>query len=141
MPDCITTDINILRQISKKTTREEIEKLNLKKRIIELIPSAWIKGYGLAAIQIGIQLRYAYFTFLGKEFELINPKLICGFSENIHKDEGCLSIPKTFIDKKRYFEIEYMNDGKKKKAKGLLACIIQHEIDHMNGILITDIRE
>lgn len=137
MKDEIITKRVILGTRSKETTMLEVRQLDLKERIKAAIPYAWIKGYGLAAIQIGVPLQYAWFQYDGREYELINPHII--FSQGFQtKTEGCLSIPDKTFDVPRSVKIEYINDGKKKRAKGKLAQIIQHEIDHMNGILISD---
>lgn len=133
----IVTDLKVLYQISEHTNEEEIKKLNLKQQIIDVLPSAWIKGYGLAAIQIGVPVRYAYFRFEGKEYELINPKITYRRGISL-KQEGCLSLPKQFNQIIRAYAIEYRSNGKTKRAKNRLAQIIQHEIDHMDGILTAD---
>jgi len=133
----IKDELKKLREVSKKTTLEEIERLDLKNRLREANDTAWTKGCGLASIQIGIPLRYAWFTYDGKEYELINPEIIMGLGK-IKYEEGCLSIPDKYTGVERYYEIEYFSNGKKKRAKGHKAHIIQHEIDHMNGILNID---
>jgi len=133
----IITDRAILLQISVKTTVEEVERLDLVKKMREAILSAWVRGSGLAAIQIGIPLRFGWFEIEGKEGILLNPVIIAKYGISITR-EGCLSIPKVWIEKERAYEIEYLTNGKKKKARGFKARLIQHEIDHMNGILMTD---
>jgi len=129
--------LKILRTISKKTNEEEIEKLNLVNRLKEANQDGWTTGCGLSAIQIGVPLRMAYLNFSGKEEILINPEIVCAIGKIMWK-EGCLSIPDVWIDIERKYEIEYISNGKKKKAKHVKAIAIQHEIDHMNGILIID---
>jgi len=140
----IITDRAILLQISVKTTVEEVERLDLVKKMREAILSSWVRGSGLAAIQIGIPLRFGWFEIEGKEGILLNPVIIAKYGISITR-EGCLSIPKVWIEKERAYEIEYLtlvilipSNGKKKKARGFKARLIQHEIDHMNGILMTD---
>jgi peptide deformylase len=133
----IITDQNILRQVSKDTNQYEIDRLELVKKIQEANKTAWTKGAGLAAIQIGIPLRFAWYKFENKEGILLNPIITKSFGEDI-KDEGCLSIPNKYTKVKRAWSIEYITNGKKKKASGFLARLIQHEIDHMNGILNID---
>lgn len=134
----IITDIKRLHEVSIETTLQEVNSLELIKKLQDATQTAWIKGYGLSAIQIDIPLRFAWFYFQGKDYYLLNPKIITGWAENTHKGEGCLSLPNIQRDVKRYYEIEYINGGKIKKAKGILAIIVQHEIDHMDGILIID---
>ena len=127
----------ILRQISKEATWEEVEKINLINRLRTMNDKAWTEGCGLSAIQIGIPLRVAWFVLDGKEEILFNPKITSGIG-SVDSKEGCLSIPNRYTTVKRNYTIEYISDGKKKKAKGFRAKVIQHEIDHMDGILNID---
>ena len=133
--DKIITNINILHQISKETTLEEVTKLNLIERLKEANNHAWTDGCGLASIQIGIPLCFSWIRFDNKEYTLLNPEIIFKRGKYTYHNEGCLSIPNNYVDTERYLEIEYLNNGKKQRAKGQKAVIIQHEIDHMNGIL------
>lgn len=137
MIDEIITELDFLRQLSEETTRKEIEKLKLPSRLMAAASQAWTQGCGLAAIQIGIPLRYACFIFKGKFYELINPEII--FQTGLHlRKEGCLSVPRQWPQVERYSSIEYISEGKKHRAKDVKAHIIQHEIDHMNGVLNID---
>ena len=133
----IVTDQKILRQVSKDTTQEEVDKLELVRKIQEANKTAWTKGAGLAAIQIGIPLRFAWYRIEDKEGTLLNPKILTEFGKEI-LEEGCLSIPHKYTKVERAYSIEYLTNGKKKKANGFKARLIQHEIDHMNGILNID---
>ena len=130
----------ILRQ---KTKRVEIFDKNLKE-LINSMKKILIKygGLGIAANQVGIDLSIFIAKPKDKFYVFINPELIEGKNETI-KEEGCLSIDNLWGLVKRFEEIKikYQNiEGKTKtlKAKGLLAHIIQHEIDHLNGILFID---
>ncbi len=140
MMDKIITDETVLRKISKPTTIKEVRELKLISRLRKANKTAWTNGCGLAAIQIGIPLRFAWLKFQKKEFTLLNPEIIEKKHPIIHCGEGCLSSPHVRRDVKRYNQIIYMSYGKTRKVKGLKAFIIQHEIDHMDGILITDKR-
>ena len=131
----IVTDVDDLTAISKDTTEEEVTRLGLVEKIKESYTKAWTKGCGLAAIQVGYPLRFAWFIFDGKEETLLNPKILTGIGKTT-MEEGCLSVPNRWEQVERYVEIEYESHGKKKRAKGFKARIIQHEIDHMNGVLI-----
>jgi peptide deformylase len=133
--DPIITDRLILASHCSHTTRSEVDSLDLPNRLRLANANAWTPGVGLAAIQIGIPLRYAWFTIDGREYELINPLITAGFGKHTIK-EGCLSIPNQWFEKERFYEIEYVSDGKNYKAKGWKARIVQHEIDHCNGILL-----
>ena len=135
--DLIITDRTILHQISKETTQKEVDELNLISRLREANKGAWTIGAGLASIQIGIPVRFAWYIVNGKEGVLLNPIINKKWGSDIAK-EGCLSIPNKYTEKERAWTIEYITNGKKKKANGFLARLIQHEIDHMNGILVDE---
>ena len=105
-------------------------------------------GIGLAAVQIGILKRLIVID-LSKEGEkkeplfIINPEIISKSNELVSYEEGCISIPNQFAEVKRpsACKINFIDyEGKKKEmsANGLLATCIQHEIDHLNGILFID---
>lgn len=143
--DEIVTDLDILQQKSKPATLEEIEALNLKERIIEATKTAWTPGAGLAAIQIGIPLMYGWFKYddekkRQQQIELINPVIIKNsYAVKIGK-EGCLSLPDQWFETLRYEQTIYRNNGQVFTAKGWPAIIIQHEVDHMYGMLCTQRR-
>ena len=104
-------------------------------------------GIGLAAIQVGIPKRIIVID-LSKEEEkrplyFINPKIILKSNNNATYEEGCLSVPGQFaeIDRPDRCHINYLDyNGEKQelKAEGLLATCIQHEMDHLEGILFID---
>jgi len=101
-------------------------------------------GIGLSACQVGKNIRlFIVPKELSKKYVFINPKIITISKKTDVMEEGCLSLPGLFLPIKRAtsLKIKALNeDGKefKLKAKGLLACVIQHENDHLNGILIID---
>ena len=105
-------------------------------------------GIGLAAIQVGILKRLVVIDISKGEEEkkpifLINPKIIHRSKKTSVYEEGCLSLPGQFAEIERPAEctLKYIDyDGKEKelKADGLLATCIQHEVDHLNGILFID---
>lgn len=136
--DKIVTDREVLRQISKPTTWGEVEELDLKVRLRYANMDAWCEGCGLAAIQIGIALRFAFYIYNNKNHYLINPEITLAHGKYTLR-EGCLSVPDKWMDVTRAYEIEYITDGKRKRAKGWRAKIIQHEIGHMNGKLYDEI--
>ncbi len=135
--DFIITDESVLRKVSVDTTMDKANSLNLMNRLKEANKTAWTNGCGLSAIQIGVPLRFAWFVFGGKDHILLNPKILCKLGK-VSAKEGCLSIPNEWTIVTRGDYIEYLSEGKKHKAKGQLARIIQHEIDHMDGILNKD---
>ena len=136
----------LLRQVSQpvKEVNKQIQKL--MDDMLETMYSA--NGIGLAAIQIGIPKNLIVIDLLTKEKKkdplfFVNPKIVKKSLKMSKYDEGCLSIPNLFAEIQRpsECEVEYLDyQGKKKilKANGLLATCIQHEIDHLNGILFID---
>ncbi|MBU0731789.1 peptide deformylase [Patescibacteria group bacterium] len=104
-------------------------------------------GIGLAAPQVGTNLR---FVVIGKaasptneDLILINPKITFLSTKINTAEEGCLSLPGEFADISRPNKIRFkaLNENGEKiefKAKGLFARVIQHEVDHLDGILFID---
>ena len=105
-------------------------------------------GIGLAAVQVGILKRILVLDVSDKKdqkkpISFINPIIKKVSNETSVYEEGCLSIPDTFIEIERpkICEVEYIDiDGKKKflKCDGLLSTCLQHEINHLDGKLIID---
>ncbi len=103
-------------------------------------------GIGLAAPQVNQSLALIVVNLesMGlKPFVLINPEVIKSSKKKVEMEEGCLSIPGVFGYVPRPDEIEFQAqdvDGNKFSAKvdGMLSKVIQHEIDHINGVLIID---
>tara|TARA_B100000287_G_scaffold350214_1_gene338972 strand:- start:220 stop:648 length:429 start_codon:yes stop_codon:yes gene_type:complete len=108
----------------------------------------YAKGIGLAAIQIGIPLRIIVMDISKDENNkkpmfFVNPVIKNKNSNFSTYEEGCLSVPNQFaeIDRPSTCEVEYLDyygNKKKIKAEGLLATCIQHEMDHLEGILFID---
>ena len=105
-------------------------------------------GIGLAAVQVGILKRLIVID-ISKDKEnknplfLINPEIISLSNKTTIYEEGCLSLPGHFAEIERPAEcqikfIDYEGKEKELKADGLLATCIQHEVDHLNGILFVD---
>ena len=136
----------ILRKKSEILEKVDSELKELMDDMLETMYAA--PGIGLAAVQVGILKRLIVID-VSKEKEkknplfLINPKIISKSKNTSIYEEGCLSLPGYFAEIERPAEcqINYTDyNGKKKemKARGLLATCIQHEIDHLNGILFID---
>lgn len=100
-------------------------------------------GVGLAAPQIGKSLRLCVIEEGGTTYVLINPK-ITAFSKNkVMMEEGCLSFPGEFfqISRPEEVKVRYLDEkgaSRKLKGAGLLGRAIQHELDHLDGVLIID---
>ena len=142
----LTEPNKILRQISLPVKEIGKEEQRLMNDMLETMYDA--KGIGLAAIQIGIPKRIIIMD-ISKDNEKNNPMyfvnpIIKNRNSNLSKYlEGCLSLPDQFaeVDRPSTCELEYLDyDGNKKilKASGLLATCIQHEMDHLEGILFID---
>ncbi len=129
----------------KESKRVEVFDEHLKQMVEDMFETMYkYNGVGLAAPQIGILKRVLVIDTgeEGEKLEMINPK-ITKLEKEVILSEGCLSFPNVFGNVRRYnyTEAEYMTkDGEKKtiKAGGLLAQAIQHEIDHLNGVLFID---
>ena len=99
-------------------------------------------GIGLAAPQIGIAKRMAIVRLNNSSIDLVNCDIIRKFDEFIFENEGCLSFPNRFERTKRFREIHITNNLAEPHsfiATGLLAVVCQHEWDHVNGILLSDV--
>ena len=142
----LTEPNKILRQISEPVEKVGDEERELMRDMLETMYSA--KGIGLAAIQIGIPKRIIVMD-LSKEknkklpMYFVNPVITEKNNEKKTYEEGCLSVPNQFaeIDRPNKCKVEYLDfDGNKQslQAEGLLATCIQHEIDHLEGILFID---
>jgi len=134
----------ILRKKSTEISPEVIKSREFKS-LMSSMAKTMIKtdGVGLAAPQIGKNIRLAVINSKDGSFCLINPKFIKKSWARELGQEGCLSIPGVFGKVKRHKKISltYCNrDGKKIKmtAEGLMARVLQHEIDHLDGILFID---
>ena len=105
-------------------------------------------GIGLAAIQIGVTQRVIVMDLDQKEGKrkpraFVNPKILWASDETATFEEGCLSVPEIWdeVERPAKIRVEYLDrDGKTQtlEADGLLADCLQHEMDHLNGILFID---
>ena len=141
----LTEPNKILRQVSIKVEGVGKEEQKLMDDMLETMYAA--NGIGLAAIQIGVPKRIIVMD-LSKDKEkkpmfFVNPEI--NNKNKIHSiyEEGCLSVPNQFaeIERPSTCEVKYLDyNGNQKiiKAEGLLATCIQHEMDHLEGILFID---
>ena len=143
----ILTEPNILlRQVSDPVDKVGEEEKKLMDDMIETMYAA--PGIGLAAIQIGVPKRIIVMDISKDENKkepmyFVNPVIKNKNTEKAIYEEGCLSVPDQFaeIERPNTCEVEYLDyNGEKKvlKADGLLATCIQHEMDHLEGILFID---
>ena len=135
----------VLREKSLPVERVDEDLKKIMDDMLETMYAA--NGIGLAAIQIGVPKRIIVMDMRNNEKKepryFINPVIQNKNSEKATYEEGCLSVPNQFaeIDRPSTCVVEYLDyDGKKQilSADGLLAICIQHEIDHLEGILFID---
>ena len=142
----ITEPNKLLRQISKPVNVVGKEEQKLMDDMLDTMYAA--NGIGLAAVQIGVPKRIIVMDISRDENKkepiyFVNPVIKNKNSESAKYEEGCLSVPNQFaeIERPNGCDVEYLDyDGKKQllKADGLLATCIQHEMDHLEGILFID---
>jgi peptide deformylase len=142
----LTEPNKLLRQISKPVDRIGKEEKKLMDDMLETMYAA--PGIGLAAIQIGVPKRIIVMDISKEKGKnepryFVNPVIKNKDSLKATYEEGCLSVPDQFadIDRPIKCEVEYLDyNGDKQllKADGLLATCIQHEMDHLEGVLFID---
>lgn len=142
----LTVPNPILRQVSKPVEQVTDETRALMDDMLETMYAA--PGIGLAAIQIGVPLNVIVIdTTKGGEPKnpqyFVNPEILEAVDESKTYEEGCLSVPDVFdeVDRPERVRLGYLNyDGKpiEEWAEGLNAVCIQHEMDHLKGILFID---
>jgi peptide deformylase len=139
----LTADEPILREKTKRVADFDASLHRLLDDLLETMRDA--PGIGLAANQVGVPLQVAVIEIDGKVTELINPKLVRR-SGSMVDWEGCLSIPGFVAEVVRVEKVTVKardRHGKEFRVKGdeLLGRALQHEIDHLNGVLYIDYLE
>ena len=136
----------ILRKVARAVTPEDAETLQ------NLIPAMFATmykapGIGLAAPQVGKLLRVIVVDVAPDQtpapMALVNPEVIAQSEEKATREEGCLSLPDQYAEVTRpaWVKVRYQDEhGVKREVEGdgLLAACLQHEIDHLNGVLFVD---
>jgi peptide deformylase len=135
-----------LQAISTDVDTVDAEIRNLVDDMVDSMYAA--EGIGLAAVQIGVPKRVIVIDLDQKEGKkaprvFINPKILWASEEKAVFEEGCLSVPEIWDDVERPARIkaQYLDrDGNTQtiEAEGLLATCLQHEMDHLNGVLFID---
>lgn len=131
-----------------KQKSESIEKIDRRiRRLLDDMHTTMrlYNGIGLAAPQIGKNIRAIVIELDDKRYDLINPQILKREGKVIDT-EGCLSVPDLFgeVERSERVEVEFLDRyGKRKKiwTEGLLARCVQHEIDHLDGQLFIDIAQ
>lgn len=122
---------------------------DLRRFMDDMLETMYVaKGIGLAAIQVGVPKRVAVIDLdpkgpNSKPLYIINPKIVSASDEQSTYEEGCLSVPEFWEDVHRpaRLTVEYTDEkGETQRvdADGLFATVLQHEIDHINGLLFID---
>ena len=142
----LTEPNKLLRQISKPVESVGDDERELMDDMLDTMYAA--PGIGLAAVQIGVPKRIIVMDISRDEDKkepryFVNPIIKNKNNETSKYEEGCLSVPDQFaeIERPNECEVEYFDyNGKKQllKADGLLATCIQHEMDHLEGVLFID---
>ena len=142
----LTEPNKILREksLTVKIVDEDLQKL--MDDMLETMYAA--PGIGLAAIQVGVPKRIIVLDIAPKDkpknpMYFVNPEIITKSENSSTYEEGCLSVPGQFAeinrpDKCHIKYLDYYGQPKEIKADGMLATCIQHEIDHLEGILFID---
>lgn len=140
----ITNPNPILRKKSVKIDKNKISSRKIKELYLDMEKLMLLKdGVGLAAPQVGKNIRLCVINTSDGPECLINPKITKKSWAKELGEEGCLSFPNIFGKVQRHKKITCEYIGKDKKiikldADGLLARVIQHEVDHLDGILFVD---
>ena len=135
--------------LRKKSSRVEEVNNDIQKLMNDMFETMYkAPGIGLAAIQIGVPKRVVVIDISKEENKkkpmyFVNPEVTWKSDVNSTYEEGCLSIPNQFakIERPDKCKVKFLDfNGKEKeiKVEGLLATCIQHEIDHLNGVLFID---
>ena len=146
LKEILTEPNKILRKISLPVDGVNQDLQRLMNDMLETMYAA--PGIGLAAIQVGVPQRVIVLDLAPKNepknpMYFVNPEIINKSSNNSIYEEGCLSVPGQFAeierpDKCHIKYLDYYGQPKELKAEGMLATCIQHEIDHLEGILFID---
>ncbi|RME88626.1 MAG: peptide deformylase [Anaerolineae bacterium] len=148
--EIVTVPAEVLRRKARPVTRFDDELQRLIDDMIETMRAA--PGVGLAAPQVAVSQRLIVVEYAEDEedeaaepklYVVVNPKITRHSKETEMGVEGCLSIPGLVGEVERYLSVTVKGQNRhgqplKIKARGWLARIFQHEVDHLNGILFTD---
>jgi peptide deformylase len=142
----VDTDMAVLKQKSQPVAAVDDALRALMDDMLETMYEA--PGIGLAAIQVGVPKRVIVMDIArGEEPKapryFVNPEIVWASEETAPYEEGCLSVPEIYdeVERPAKVRLRYLGyDGKpvEEEAEGLFAVCIQHEIDHLNGVLFID---
>ena len=136
----------VLKQVSQPVAKVDDELRALMDDMLETMYDA--PGIGLAAIQIGVPKRVIVMDIAGPDEEkaprfFVNPEIVWSSEDTAPYEEGCLSIPDIYdeVERPARVKLKYLNyQGEEvvEDADGLFAVCIQHEMDHLQGVLFID---
>lgn len=134
----------VLRRRAEPVDQVDDEIRRLVRDMLETMHDA--DGVGLAAPQVGVALRVIVVDGLDPDqpgFALVNPRIVQASEERFREEEGCLSLPglREIVERPARVVVEGTDPeaGERRVvAEGLLARVLQHEIDHLDGVLFTD---
>ncbi len=142
----VDTDLAVLKQKSAPVTRVDDELRALMDDMLETMYAA--PGIGLAAIQVGVAKRVIVMDLAkGEEPKaprfFVNPEIVWKSEETLPYEEGCLSVPEIYdeVERPSKVRVRYLNyagEAVEEEAEGLFAVCIQHEMDHLEGVLFID---
>ncbi len=142
----VADHVAILKQVSEPVARVDDDLRALMDDMLETMYDA--PGIGLAAIQVGVAKRVIVMD-LAREGEdkqpryFVNPEILWRSEDTLPYEEGCLSIPEIYdeVDRPARVRVRYLNyqgEQVEEEAEGLFAVCIQHEMDHLEGVLFID---
>jgi peptide deformylase len=142
----VDADLAMLKQVSKPVAGVDDDLRALMDDMLETMYAA--PGIGLAAIQIGEPIRVIVMDISGKDEPpapryFVNPEILWASEEMRPWEEGCLSVPEIYdeVDRPARVRLRYLDyhgNPVEEDAEGLFAVCIQHEMDHLNGVLFID---
>ena len=142
----VDADLAALKAVSQPVAAVDDELRALMDDMLETMYAA--PGIGLAAIQVGVPKRVVVMDLSRDEAPkqprfFVNPKVVWASEETLPYEEGCLSVPEIYDEverpaKVRLRYLNYQGEAIEEEAEGLFAVCIQHEIDHLNGVLFID---
>ena len=141
-------------EIPEPVLRQKAEKVEavddaIRQTLSDMLETMYAgNGVGLAANQVGLLKRLVVIDCAGEKEEpqpikMVNPEIITHSDNKILHNEGCLSLPREYADVERWEKVtvRYLDENgieQKRETDGLLAIAMQHEIDHLDGILFID---
>ncbi len=144
--EILTVPNPVLKQVSQPVAAVDDELRALMDDMLETMYAA--PGIGLAAIQVGVPKRVIVMDIAGPDEErqpryYVNPEILWASDDTAPYEEGCLSIPDIYDEVERPAKVKlrylnYQGEQVEEDAEGLFAVCIQHEMDHLEGVLFID---